>query len=481
MSTAKGETKSNGDRGRRRRIRWLASILAPVLAAFSFVLAETPSTPVTAATALPRVTVTPNAVSLAAGSSVDLTVSFAASRPRVTWSLPGRPAGVSASFRCASLRTCSLSLSADQGSIDSITLLQLRLVAGSSSRTVPIALHVRAATPPTFPPTTVAPPTLPTTTVAPVTRTLLLRPTNLIATIRPGTRATFAITVVREGIGNDPVSLSLAALPTGWQAAFVPNPTVGDSTVLIVDVPQSASIGDYPIRVAARSGTLLAETPLVIRLRQPEITLALLSAPTSIAAGTTGRYLFDVRSTDDPSKAVSVRVEGLPGGVAAVGTPSPGVGTLALDINVAASVPPLFTSFTVVASRDGVEVRLPVSLSITTPVSASFVFTPTPLPPVPGEFLGYGLVATPSSLAVARGSSASFDVRVTPRGGFVSPLNVSLGMPSGWTVVWSNVTANVFRATVTVPAGGPTGSVALTLSTSSGALVASVGVAASVS
>ncbi len=479
-ATTATDDKRRTSANQRRRPRIAAMIVAPLLAVAPVGIALTGNSPAQAATRMPSATINPNAVALAAGSSTNLVVTLAGNRPaRFAWALSGKPAGVSATLACPTLRSCVLSVRAEAQAATSTSLLELALSSGSSVRRLPIALHVQAAQTPVVTPTTV-PATTPVTT-SPAGASLSLRPSNLIANTRPGARATFPITVVRSGLGNQPVSLAIASLPTGWQAAFLPNPTQGESTVLIVDAPQNAAVGDYPVRVSASVGSLVADTLLVVRVRIPEISLGLISAPTFVPAGGSGRYLFDTRSLDDSTQAVFVRAEGLPGGVTATATPNPAIGTVAVDVTAASNVTPLSTFITIVASRDGVEVRLPVALTLTAPVTSFFRFTPTAVAPVTGESTGYGLTAVPSSLTATRGSNVVFDVLVTPKGGFVSPIDVALVTPSGWSVVWSTVGVNVFRATVAVPIGTSTGVIPLVLNTSSGSLVASLNISATIS
>ena len=469
---------SRAGRGRRWS-RVITLIVTPLFGIIPLTVVATGARPAEAATRMPRAAISPDAVNLTAGSSANVVITLSANRPAgFAWSLRGRPAGVSAGLSCPTLRSCVLSLRADPQVSESVSLLSLELRVGVSTRRLPIALHVRAATPPA-PPVT-APPT-PTTVATAPGNSLSLRPTNLIANTRPGARATFPITVVRSGGGNDPVSLTIFSLPTDWQAAFLPNPTRGETTVLIVDAPRNVGIADYPIRVTARSGTLVAESLLVVRVRTPEVSLTLISAPSSVPAGGSGRYVFDTRSIDDPTQAVFVRAEGLPGGVIATASPNPAIGTVAVDVSAANNISPLVTFITVVASRDGVEVRLPVALAVTAPVISFFQFVPTVVTPVIGESTGYGLAASPSSLTATRGTNVVFDVVVTPKGGFANPINVALVVPSGWSVLWSTVGTNVFRATVAVPAGSPTGSIPLTLNTTSGSLVAALNITATVS
>ena len=203
------------DSTKRRRSRAAVLVLAPLLGLAPLGLGFGSASPAGAATRMPPVTVNPNAVNLAAGSTSNVVLTLGGNRPaNFAWSLAGRPTGVSASLSCPTLRSCVLALKADNNVSDSVSLLRLVVRAGSSSRSLAIALHVRATT--VVAPTTTVPSATTTTTSVPAPgASLALRPTNLITTVRPGTRATFPITVVRTPANNNPVSFTICVAPDG--------------------------------------------------------------------------------------------------------------------------------------------------------------------------------------------------------------------------------------------------------------------------
>jgi hypothetical protein len=306
-----------------------------------------------------------------------------------------------------------------------------------------------------------------------------LRPDAQISTANPGTRSLFVIGVSRNG-WSGPVAMTVETLPVGWRAAYIPNPVTDASSTLIVDSASNAAPGDYQIRISGRSGVLVAETILIVRVRAPELSLSMLSLGPVVAAGGTTRFVLDVRSIDDPTRSVTVRADGLPAGVTYVASPNPAIGTVNVDVSVPSGTPALAYAFYFVGSRDGVEVRLPTVLSVIAPAVSTFTFTPTAVAPVPGDAFGFGIFSSSSSFSLSRGTSASFDVQVVPRAGFVSPIDLSLTTPTGWTVTWLAVGPNVFRVTVTAPAGAASGVNILPLRSSSGALTATLNFTATI-
>ncbi len=430
------------------------------------------SSSASAATVLPSAQVAPNAVAIGAGTSAQLSVKFASAKPtNLRWTLEGRPDGVSARFECSTSRSCVVTLSASAAAQESTALLELVLRAGSSSRRIPVALHVEPVPPAPATTTTTTPPVTTTT----IGRTLALRPNFLIATTIPGLRVVFPISLIRNG-WSDPVDLSVESLPNDWRSAYVPTPA-GASTQLILDSPANTPVGDYPIRLIGRSGSVGGETLVIVRVRAPELSLNLLSVPTNVAPGTTARFLLDVRSVDDVTRPVTVRLDGLFPTLTYVVTPNPGIGTVAVDVAVPATSAAVTYLFFFVASRDGVEVKIPGSLAVAPlvpNVASSFRFVPTPVAPVAGDSRGYGLSSPSNAITVARGANVTFDVQVVPKGGFADAIDLAFSTPTGWSVTWLVVGVNTIRVSLGAPTTAPVGATSLVLSSSSGNLSASI-------
>lgn len=481
MKSRRLKRPSRHDRQGRRSHLAAIAMVSILLGLVPIGLAATGSSPAQAAQRIPATTIAPRGITILAGSNATLSLAFASSRPsNVSFVVEALPSGVSAELGCSAPWLCAVTLRAAQSAPEATSLVEIVLRSGSSNRRVPFALHVK--------PVAIAPP--PTTTPTPVTvttvpgtagRSLSLRPVALITTIRPGTRASFNINIVRNG-WSGPVAMVVDSLPPSWRAAYIPNPSSSDLVTLILDTPTNAAVGDYPIRISGRSDALLAESILVVRLRAPEIAMTLLSSGPAVIPGGTTRYLLDVRSTDDPNRPVNVRAEGLPLGVTASINPNPTIGTVTADISVGMTVSQAVYGFSFVASVDGAaDVRLPVFLSVLSQTTSSFRFQPTRVTPVPGDPVGYGLSASTGTVSLSRGTPSSFDVTVVPKGGFADPIDVSLATPTAWSISWAAVGPNVFRVTILATSAAATGNTTLSLATVSGALAASLTLSAVVS
>src|SRR5260370_154865 len=133
---------------------------------------------------------------------------------------------------------------------------------------------------------------------------------------------------------------------------------------------------------------------------------------------------------------VNFSVTGLPTGATATFTPNPATGSATLSVNTSASTPGGSYTLTITGVSG--------SLTHTTTVSlAVYDFT---------------LAAAPSSQAVAAGSAASYNVTITPAGGFTGQVNFSVtGLPTGATATFTpNPATASFTLSVNTSASTPT-------------------------
>ena len=479
-----------------RRAVALTSVLVMVAPVGALTLSAGPAQAAT----VPSYSISPRAVDIQAGGSAQLTVRFTRNRPPLRWAISGLPTGVQAGFVCSSLRVCALSLAVSPGASTGTSFVELQLSSGGSRRVVPFALgvqprgFVQPAPVPTLPPVTSPPvtappitlPTIPQPTVPPppvtqppVARNFALQPTSLKQTVKPGGNVSFGVGLARVG-WSGPIDLRVETLPPTWRAAFIPsNPSSENSTTLLLTVPANAPVADYPIRISGISGSSISTSTLTVQVRVPRPSLTLQSVP-PIEAGRTGRFVVDARSLDDARLPVTLSVEGLPAGIAPTFTANPTIGSTGIDFAVNSNVPPGNYQITLVASRDGVQARVTAVLTVTPAVSTAFKFITTPVTPVAGDRVAYGLSASTASLLVTRGTTTTFDVRVIPTGGFAGAIDVAMDLPAGWTVSYSVVGTNLFRATLNVPANSGLGIGTLVVRSSSGNLSAAVNVTVNV-
>jgi hypothetical protein len=288
----------------------------------------------------------------------------------------------------------------------------------------------------------------------------------------------FVINVVRNG-WNDPIDMTLEGLPALWGASFLQNPAAA-STTLVIDSPVDAAAGEYPIRISGKSAGVVAESVVIVRLKAPEISLSMITPGAMVAPGGAARFVVNARTADDSARLVSLRVDGLPTGATATALPNPVSGNSNVDVTLLATVAPGTYGFQIVATLDGVELRLPAVLLVAAQYTSTFQFSPTPVAAVAGQNRGYGLSSASSAINVAAGGFVSFDVSVSPLGGFADGIGMSLVPPTGWSISWLTVSPNVVRVTVGAPATAPKVTTALELRTASGTLAASLAITANV-
>ena len=167
----------------------------------------------------------------------------------------------------------------------------------------------------------------------------------------------------------------------------------------------------------------------------PSFTISASPSSVSVVQGSSGASTISTSVVDGFDAAVALSASGMPTGVTASFSPTsiaaPGSGTSTLTLTVASTVATGTYSITVTGTGGGVTQTTTVSLTVTAPVSASFT-----------------LSASPTSVSVARGSSATSKITTTVAGGFNSAISLSAsGLPSG-------VTASFSPASIAAPGSG---------------------------
>lgn len=383
----------------------------------------------------------------------------------VTFVLSGAPAGSATSVTpvgngnyslsvtvppSASLGSSTLTLRTKSLALAKSTVLRLTVEAG------PIAPPVSAAPPTTSPPS--APPTS-----APVgISAFALRADNPELIVRTGQTAAFGFTVDRSGGYGGRVTFTANGLPAGVTANFSPNPT-NAGTVLYATASTGVPEGRYVVTVSGSSDTQTVKTTTVVFTVSNPLDFALVvPAVTNVAVGGTTSVLIGYQIVGVQAPSVSLGVIGLPSGVTVNFTPNPATGD---------STAAFFVSSATLSGAYPIGiVGLSGTNSHTYPMTLNVLSTTVNSTPVGG----FGLSAAPFSLAMSRGSSATYSVVVTPTGGFNSLITFGLaGLPAGVSVSVSGAVPT-FTLFVTVPSTVAPGKYPIVLTGTSGTLAASV-------
>jgi trimeric autotransporter adhesin len=164
----------------------------------------------------------------------------------------------------------------------------------------------------------------------------------------------------------------------------------------------------------------------------PAISIALSNAALDITQGATVSVPVNVTRTDFTG-AITLAAEGLPTGVTTTGgTIAAGSNTGTLTLNAAAGAVPGAATVTIRATGSGVSAAT-ATLALNTRVLGT-----------------YALAATPTTLSIAQGGSASSAVAITRNGGFAGDVALTATAPAGITATVTPATLSGTTASATV-------------------------------
>jgi hypothetical protein len=262
------------------------------------------------------------------------------------------------------------------------------------------------------------------------------------------------------------VTLAATGLPSGVTAAFAANPTTNSSVLTLTASSTATAGGPVTVTINGTSGALAASTMIALTVAPPpDFTLSASSASVTVAQGAHGTSTISVADVNGFAGAVALSASGLPSGVTAAFATNPATNSSVLTLTASSTAT---TGGPVTVTINGTSGALAASTTIALTVAP---------PP------GFTLSASPASVTVAQGASATSTVLVTEVGGFAGAVSLSAsGLPSGVTVSFAtnpatNSSMLTLTASSTAATGGP---VTVTINGTSGALAASTMIALTV-
>lgn len=393
---------------------------------------------------------------VAPGSSIDVRVLFAGSTTAtIRYSLSGLPLGTTASLTTKSSRERRLRVTVPPGAPPGLYEGVFRTLNPGTKRIDSFLVNINP--PVTVPPT--APPTAPPPTVVAVRPEFQLTTPETSKLVRLGGAVSYPIQIARQNGYTGPVRLVLDGLPSGTSAGFLPfNPTSDPTSELRIVVPGSVPPGDYTLRVTGSAGDVTRQLNLTLRVRGTEGIAMVVASGGNAEVGKNQRIgELEVTVVNGDGGLVTLSAEGLPAGISIGFGQNPLLGRTPVNASVATGTALGTYSFFLVGRKGEAVTKMPASVKVIATAAPSLRYLPTPIAPVPGDPIGFGLAANVSSVSVVRGSSVQIAVTITPKGGFNQPIDFTVsGLPSGVIgVLEPTSTPNVIRLTVTVPAGQP--------------------------
>jgi subtilisin family serine protease len=245
------------------------------------------------------------------------------------------------------------------------------------------------------------------------------------ATTTPGGTATYTVSVAGVNGFTDAVSLSLAglsAVQASW--SFTPAVVQGGGGSARLDVTTAATLtpGSYLLTLTGTSGSTSRSTYATLVVpAPPDFTVAASPASRTVPAGDTTSYTVTVGTLNGFTGNVALSLTGLPAGVGSSAFSPATVaaaGSSLLTITTLATAPPGTYPLTVSATSGTLSHTVTVMLTVTA--------------------RDFTLSASPSSVTVLRGQTASYTVSVGSVGGFVGSVSLSVtGLPAGASATFS--------------------------------------------
>jgi hypothetical protein len=371
------------------------------------------------------VSVTPTAITVAAGSAANITVSQTASgnfNGNVSYTISGLPAGASATFTpsvVAGSGSSILNIATTSATAAGIYPLVVAGTSGTLQRTANVSLTVTSSTDFSL-------------TASPASQS-----------VTAGNSGTFTATVTALNGFIGTVTLAAAGLPAGATASFNPaSITTGGSSTLTIS---TTAAGTYPLVITGTSGALqhTANVSLTV-VKSADFGLSVTPASQSVTAGNSGTFTAAVTALNGFAGTVTLAASGVPAGATASFSPASitSAGSSTLTISTTAATAAGTYPITVTGVSGALLHAATASLTVTAattggapvPVNLSAVFNKTGIVADGSIFTlgldGYGFAYSANLLGVAQNINGT-SYNIGPSGAPNVVSNAIVPLPAG--------------------------------------------------
>ncbi len=276
--------------------------------------------------------------------------------------------------------------------------------------------------------------------------------------VAQGATATSTITINDQGAFTGSVTLVATGLPSGVTAAFTTNPTSTGTTLTLTAAANATVTGPVTVTITGTSGANTASTTIAASvITPPSFTIAATSAAVTLVQGNSTTDSVTINAANGFNGNVTFSASGLPSGVTAAFAPNPTSTAAVVTFTATAGAPTGGPTTVTISGASGGSTQT-TTIAITVSVPPSF-----------------SLSASPTSLPLLQGATATSTVTVNAAGGFNSGVTLTAtGLPSGVTAAFaSNPATGSSLVTFTATSAASTGTFTVTIGGTSGALTAS--------
>jgi len=285
-----------------------------------------------------------------------------------------------------------------------------------------------------------------------------------------GSSISTTVTMVASGAFTDSANLWAPSLPSGVTATFNPvTISPGGTSVLTLTTASTAPVAFSMVVVRGDSGCSIlcfgenGFEVVVTPGQTPDFSIATSPVAVQLTQGGTATTSVTVNQLNGFAHNITLSVSGLqPGLTASFSNNVVGSGTVTLTLSASNSTL-AGPGYVVYINGDY------VSQYGDTQRSGEIFLQVNPRP-------GFALAASPASLSVLQGSSASSTIAMTPQPGFSGPVTLSAyGLPSGVTAQFgTNPITGTSVVTLTASASATPGNYSMTIAGTSGTLASTV-------
>jgi len=358
----------------------------------------------------------------------------------VSLSATGVPNGVTAAFSSNPATSSSiLTLTASGTATTGTSTVTITGTSGSLTHTTTVSLTVNAAAQPNF--------------------SLSASPNSV--TVTQGTNGTSTITVTPQSGFGGTVTFGTSGLPSNASAGFNPASVSGSgSSTMTVITSTSTPAGTYTITITGTSPGLTHTTTVSLTVNaagQANYSLSASPSSLTITQGNSGTSTITVNPQNGFTGSVSLSASGLPSGVTPSFSPSSTTSTSTLTLTASSTATTGSVTVTITGTSGGLTHTTTIALTVN-----------------PGP--NFSLSASPNSLSVARGSTGTSTITISPMRGFTGSVSFSASnLPAGVTATFSpNSSTSASTLTLTVGSSATTGTFSVRVRGRSGTLSHSI-------